>query len=83
MPTSAQSESRVIFCYIQSLHCVFEALVSMNERTANKYISVVVSILQEFIVKGGKIEKQSFSILKAIMINCIRKSLWISKEQAE
>ena len=55
----------------------------MNERTANKYVSVVVSILQEFIVKGGRIEKQAFSILKAIMANCIRKSLWVSKEKTE
>ena len=55
IPTSAKTESRVTFCYIQALHVVFEALVSMNEKTANKYVSVVVSILQEFIVKGGKI----------------------------
>ena len=78
MPTSAQSESKAIFCYVQALHAAFEALVSMNETAANKYISAIVSLLQEFITKGGRIEKQSVGILKSIMSSCIRKSLWIT-----
>ena len=83
IPTSAQSESKVIFCYIQALHVVFEALISMNERIANRYVSVIVSILQEFVVKGGRIEKQAFGILKAVMGSCIKKSLWIGQQQQE
>lgn len=46
MPGSAQSDSKVVFCYIQALHAVFATFLVMNEKSANKYLSVVISILQ-------------------------------------
>jgi hypothetical protein len=71
----------VIYCYIQALHGIFSGLMLMNEKVGNRYISIVVSILQEFILKGDKIEKQVLSILKSIMLNCIKKSLWVTNTQ--
>ena len=55
----------------------------MNEKLSNNFISSIVSILQEFITKGGKIEKQSYGILKSVMTNCIRKSLWANTQADE
>jgi hypothetical protein len=30
LPISAKSDSKVVFCYIQALHAIFETLVIMN-----------------------------------------------------
>lgn len=34
-------------------------------------------------VKGGRIEKQSVGIMKSIMTNCIRKSLWVNANEQD
>ena len=79
MPSSAQNESKVLFCYLQALHAIFEAFLLMKEKMANKFISAIISILQEFITKGGRIEKQATGIMRHILSNCIRKSLWVNQ----
>lgn len=65
-------------CYIQALHTLFDSLVAMNEKAGNKYLCTVVAILEEFITKGGRVEKQAVGVLRAIMGTCVRKSLWIN-----
>lgn len=78
LPVSAKSDSKVVYCYIQTLHTVFESLVVMNEKTGFKYFSPVISIMQEYITKGGRVEKQAGAVLRSIMSSCIRNSLWTS-----
>ncbi len=70
-------------CYIQALHTLFDSLIAMNEKAGNKYLCTVVAILEEFITKGGRVEKQAVGVLRAIMGTCVRKSLWINANKME
>ena len=79
LPSLSKSD-KIIFCYLQALHASFESLVPLNEKKANRFLASIISIFQEFMVKGGKIEKHSSNLLKSLMGNCIRKSLWMKAD---
>ena len=80
-PSLSKSE-KISYCYLQALHSAFEAFFPLNEKRANKYLSSIISVFQEFIAKGGKVEKHAVSLLKSILSNCIRKSLWFNAEES-
>ena len=74
---------QIIYGYMQALSESFINFCQFDRSKGNKYLSGIISIFQEFVIREGKIQHQATSLLQRVLTQTIDRSLWIKKQTDE
>lgn len=73
-------DNRITYGYLQCIHEGFITLNRANERTSQRYLSSVVSVVSEMLIGTGKIPKQAEGVLKEVIGQGVTQSLWMKSD---